>query len=140
MKHKNHVTKAQKNASEATVLLVEDDEAVRKWGSIALIKLGFRVLQASDGIEAVKVFKKCKGKISCLLCDLTMPRMDGWKTISELRSIRHDLPVVLTSGYDKDSAMIGVHTEMPDFFLDKPYGIDQLGDTIGHAMAHKAMA
>ncbi len=140
MKQKSHFDKFTNIESEATVLLVEDDEEVRKWGYIALIKLGFNVLQARDGVEAVTVFKKYKGKISCLLCDLTMPHMDGWETISVLRAIRHNLPVVLTSGYEEESVMAGVHSELPDFFLDKPYGINKLGDIIGHAIAHKAMS
>lgn len=142
MKRENQAVKAQKLETEATVLLVEDDDWVRKWGYVALIKLGFKVLEARDGVEAVKVFKQYKDKISCLFCDLSMPRMDGWKTISAIRAIRHDLPVVLTSGYDKDIVMTtGEHSEMPDSFLDKPYDISKLGYVICHAMAHdKAVA
>lgn len=139
MKDMNQIAKAP-DIAQATVLLVEDDEEVRKWGCVALVKLGFKVLQARDGIEAVKIFNQYKDKISCLFCDLTMPRMDGWKTITVIRSIKHDLPVVLTSGYDRDSVMAGAHAEWPDFFIDKPYGINKLGNIIGNAMAHKSAA
>ena len=126
--------------SGTTVLLVEYNEGVRKMTEIALIAFGFTVLQARDGVEAVEIFKKRKDEVSCLLCALSIPRMDGWETISALRAIRHDLPVILVSGYDEDIAMAGEHAELPDFFLNKPYDIYKLGDTIGHAIARKSMA
>ena len=139
MKQSGQFAKAPNIVPQATVLLVEDDEAVRKWEKLVLVNLGFMVFQAKDGIEAVDIFRRHKDEISCLLCDFSMPRMDGWETISTLRALRHDLPVVLTSGYDEENVMAGTHSELPDFFLAKPYDINVLGDTIGHAMAHKAM-
>lgn len=139
MKLVKQVSRVPNYVPEAAVLLVEDDEDVRIWDRIALSNLGFMVFQAKDGTEAVEIFRKHKDEISCLLCDFSMPLMDGWETISTLRAIRHDLPVVLTSGYDEDIVMAGSHPEMPDFFLEKPYGLNKLGDTIGHAIAHKAM-
>jgi FixJ family two-component response regulator len=63
--------------------------------------------------------------------------MGGWETISALRAIRHDLPVILASGYDEATVMKGEHPELPDFFLNKPYDINKLGDTIGKAIARK---
>ena len=140
MKLEKQIVKVPNLVPDGAVLLVEDEEDVRKWVRIALISLGFMVFQAKDGIEAVEIFRQHKDEISCLFCDLTMPRMDGWETISTLRAIRHDLPVILTSGYDEDIVMAGKHPELPDFFLGKPYGLYKLGDTIGHAMARKAVA
>jgi len=120
-----------------TVLLVEDDEAVREITENMLANLGFTVLQAKDGLEAVEIFGQHKDKITCVLCDLTMPRMGGWETISALRAIRHDLPVVLASGYDEASVMVGEHPELPDFFLNKPYEFAKLENAIGHVLARK---
>lgn len=120
-----------------TVLLVEDEDGVRRMTEIVLMELGFTVLPAKDGVEAVETFKKHKAEISCLLCDLTMPRMGGWETISALRAIRQDLPVILASGYDEATVMAGEHPDLPDFFLNKPYDLYKLGDTIGHAIARK---
>ena len=132
------VAKAPGIVRGGTVLLVEDEEGVRKMTGIALVKSGFKVLQARNGVEAVEIFGQHRDEISCLLCDLSMPRMGGWETISALRAIRHDLPVVLASGYDEDSGvMVGEHPELPDFYLNKPYDLNKLGDTIGHAMALK---
>jgi DNA-binding NtrC family response regulator len=66
--------------------------------------------------------------------------MGGWETISALRAIRHDLPVVLASGYDEANVMAGEHSELPDFFLNKPYDLDKLGDMIGRAIAKRKEA
>ncbi len=131
------ISKVPKIVPGGTVLLVEDDEGVRNMTEIALATLGFNVLPAGDGVEAVEIFETHKDEISCLLCDLTMPRMNGWETIYALRAIRHDLPVVLASGYDEASVMAGSHPELPDFFLSKPYDLNKLSDTIGHAMARR---
>ena len=132
------VAEAPKIATGGTVLLVEDEEGVRKMTRLALVHLGFTVLQAKDGIEAVEIFGQHKDEISCLFSDLTMPRMGGWETISALRAMRSDLPVVLASGYDEATVMKGEHSELPDFFLNKPYDINKLGDTIGKAIARRA--
>jgi signal transduction histidine kinase/CheY-like chemotaxis protein len=128
---------ALQTAHGGTVLLVEDEESLRKMTEIALVDMGFKVFQAKNGVEAVDIFKKRNDEISCLLCDLTMPRMGGWETISALRAIRHDLPVVLSSGYDEATVMAGEHAELPDYFLNKPYNLDKLGDTIGRAIARR---
>ena len=119
------------------MLLAEDEEEVRKMTVIMLKTLGFTVLQAKDGIEAVEIFGQHKDEISCLLCDLTMPHMDGWETIAAIRSVQNDLPVVLASGYDEDSVMLGEHSEQPDFFLNKPYTLKKLGDTVCKAIRVK---
>jgi CheY-like chemotaxis protein len=124
---------------EGTVLLVEDEEGLRKMTEIALVNMGFKVLEARDGLEAVNIFKQYKDEISCLLCDLTMPRMDGWKTISALRAIRQDLPAILVSGYDEARVMEGKHSELPDFFFNKPYDLNKLADTIGRLVARKSI-
>ena len=134
------VDEALKISAGGTVLLVEDEALVRKMTEMMLGSLGYAVLQASDGVEAVEIFVQHKDEISCMLCDLAMPRMGGWETISALRAMRRDLPVILASGYDEATVMKGEHPELPDFFLNKPYDLKKLGDTVCHAIARKAMA
>ena len=139
LRQTDQVAKAPENVDGGTVLLVEDEEDVRKMTAHMLSSLGFTVLQAKDGIDAVEIFGQHKDEISCLFTDLSMPRMGGWKTIAALRAIRHDLPVILASGYDEASIMVGEHSELPDLFLRKPYAMNKLGDMIGHAIARKKM-
>jgi CheY-like chemotaxis protein len=110
---------------------------VRKLGQSALTSLGFAVLVAGDGVEAVEVFRQHKDEVRCVVCDVTMPRMDGWETLAALRKLAPGLPVVLASGYDKAHVMAGDHPELPEAFLSKPYRLDELRDTVRRALAGK---
>jgi two-component system, cell cycle sensor histidine kinase and response regulator CckA len=117
-----------------TVLLVEDENMVRKIAAAMLERLGFSVLEAKDGIEAVEKFVQHQDEIRFVLCDLTMPRMNGWETLTALRELAADIPVILASGYDKAQAMAGDHPELPQVFLGKPYQLSQLRDAISQAL------
>ncbi len=120
-----------------TVLLVEDEEMVRKMAAAMLRHLGFLVLEAKDGFEAVEVLRQRQDEIHCVLCDLTMPRMNGWETLTALRKLVPDVPVILASGYDKAHVMSGDHPEWPQVFLGKPYRLKELSDAISQAMIKK---
>jgi PAS domain S-box-containing protein len=117
-----------------TVLLVEDDEPLRKMASVMLTRLGFTVIAAKDGAEAVEIFRDRRDEVCLVLSDLTMPRMNGWETLAALRRMRPDIPVILTSGYDEAHAMAGDHAEQPQVFLHKPYGKPGLKAAVGKAL------
>ena len=119
------------------VLLVDDETMVREMASTMLKRLGLAVLQARDGIEAIEVFRQRQDEIGCVLCDLTMPRMNGWETIAALHKLAPDIPVILASGYDKAQVMSGDHSQWPQVFLGKPYGLNELRDAIGQALGTK---
>lgn len=118
----------------STVLLVEDEAMLRKMAAAMLTRLGFKVLIANDGVEALEVFQQHPNEIHIVLSDLSMPRMDGWETLSALRRIRPGVPVVLTSGYDEAQVLSGDHHELPQVFLHKPYQIAALKDALARAM------
>ena len=120
-----------------TVLLVEDEEMVREMAATMLAHLGFKVLEAKDGVEAVEVFLQHQDDIRCVLSDLTMPRMDGWDTLAALRKLSPDIPVILSSGYDEAQVMAGEHTERPNAFLGKPYHLQGLRDTINRVLSRQ---
>ena len=120
-----------------TVLLVDDEELVRGMAAAMLKRLGFSVLEAKDGVEAVEMFRERRDKIRFVLCDLTMPRMNGWETLTALRKIAPDFPVILASGYDKAQVMSGEHPEWPQAFLGKPYRLKGLNDAISEALISK---
>ena len=119
------------------VLMIEDEESVRKLTATMLVALGFTVLTAQDGVEAVEVFKQHQAEIRCVVTDLTMPRRNGWETIAALRALRADLPVILASGYDESSVMAGQHPEQPQVFLGKPYTPKDLHDALGRAIGDR---
>ena len=116
------------------MLVVDDEPVLRKGVTIALKRSGFTVFDAQDGVEAVEVFKLHRDEIGCVLCDLTMPRMDGWETLTELRKLSPGIAVILSSGYSEAQAMAGDHPELPQAFLSKPYEWAALRDTIVRVM------
>lgn len=132
-----HVTAAFEIEGGGTVLLVDDEQGVRKTAKTMLSRLGFKVLEAKDGIEAVDVFRRHKDIIRYVLCDLTMPRMDGWETLAALRKLAPAIPVILSSGFDEAQVMISDHPEKPQAFLGKPYRIAALRDAIRYALSYK---
>jgi CheY-like chemotaxis protein len=117
-------------ADKGAILLVEDEASLRRVAANSLKGLGFEVLAARDGIEALDMFRAHKDRICLVLCDLTMPRMDGWETIAALRRLSPCIPVILSSGYDEAQVMAGDHPEKPQAFLSKPYEFDVFCDTI----------
>ena len=102
---------------------------------IMLTRLGYKVLEAKDGVEAVEIFQQYQDEIHCVLSDLTMPRMNGWETLAALRKISPEIPVILSSGYDEAQVMAGDHTEQPNAFLGKPYRSQDLAETISNVLA-----
>jgi CheY-like chemotaxis protein len=121
---------ASRTGEGRTVLVVEDEADVRNGVTRALEQSGFAVLAAEDGVAAVAVFRQHRSEIGCVLCDLTMPRMNGWQTLSALRQLAPGFPVILASGYSEDYVMAGDHPELPQVLLHKPYDLQQLCDAI----------
>lgn len=118
-----------------TVLLVDDNNSVLQTSKAILERsLGFRVITANDGIEAVEAFRQHMDEIRFVVCDLTMPRMDGWETLTALRKLSPGIPVILSSGYDKAHVMAGEHPELPQSFLGKPYKPRELRNAIAEAL------
>ena len=123
-----------------TVLLVEAEVTLRNMATMMITRLGFRVLVAKDGVEALEVFRQHQDEIRCVLCDLTMPGMDGWETLAALRALRPDLPVILASGHDEAQVMQGDHPELPQAFLHKPYRMADVQAALGAAVKRSRLS
>jgi len=106
---------------QGTVLLVDDEESIRGVGQDMLQELGFSVLTAKDGLEGIEVFSRHRDEIVCVLLDLTMPRMDGEQTFRELRRLKPDLRVVISSGYSEQEVTGKFIGEGVAGFINKPY-------------------
>ena len=122
-----------------TMLLVEDEDLLLKAVTKMLTHFGFAVLAAKDGVEAVDIFWQHREKIRCVLCGLTMPRMDGWATLTALRKLAPGIPVILASGYSKAQVMAGNHPELPQAFLSKPYEVEKLRNTLAQVLGKADM-
>ena len=104
-----------------TVLLADDEEAIRGLGQEMLEALGFSVLTACDGRDAVEIFKRNREEIVCVLLDLTMPKLDGEQTFRALRLIKPDLKVVMSSGYNEQEVTQKFVGKGLAGFIQKPY-------------------
>ena len=116
------------------VLLVDDDPEIRDMAKDMLERMGYGVLAASSGAEAVKLFEEDPEAFRLVITDLTMPGIDGWETLTVLRKIRADIPVVLASGYDEAHAMGRDCADHPDAFLHKPYSMDEIKSAIDKSL------
>jgi len=116
------------------VLVVDDEEQLREMAEGLLVHLGFTVLVAKDGIEAMEVYRQHQDEIRVVLCDLIMPRMNGWETLAALRELKPNIPIILASGYDKAQVMQGEHVERPQAFLQKPFRLQALKIALGAAL------
>ena len=107
-------------AAKETILLVEDEPAVRQLFAQALTRAGYRVFEARNGQEAVKLFDQHGDSIDLLLTDVRMPYMGGLELAQTLRARRVSLKLICISGYP------GSDTEMSNDFLAKPFSRDDL--------------
>jgi PAS domain S-box-containing protein len=113
-----------------TILLVDDEDPVREVAQIILERLGFRVLAATDGREAVKLFRNHSKEIVCVLLDLTMPHMDGEEAYRELRKIRDDVRVILASGYNEQEITRRFDGKGLAGFIAKPFQVAALREKL----------
>ena len=112
-----------------TVLLVDDEETVRGIGAEMLKELGFQVITANDGREGVELFKQ-HPDISLVILDLTMPHMDGEQCFRELRQLRPDIKVIMSSGYNEQEVTQKFVGKGLAGFIQKPYKLSTLKEAI----------
>jgi CheY-like chemotaxis protein len=104
-----------------TILVVDDEEAVREVAKLVLERAGFIVLTATDGREGVETYREHADEIDAVLLDLTMPQMGGEEVFQELLLIRNDVRVLLSSGYDEADAIGRFAGKGLAGFIQKPY-------------------
>ena len=118
-----------------TVILVEDDDAVRMFGARALRNKGYRVIEAKSGETALDLMRDASGKIDLLITDVVMPQMDGPALIREVRRTDPDIKVIFISGYTEDAFRQRLGSDSGIHFLAKPFNLKQLAikvkDVIG---------
>jgi CheY-like chemotaxis protein len=114
-----------------TILVVEDEEPVRRFVSELLLEYGYKVRIASNGVEALKVWKDHNDKIDLLLTDVVMPEeISGVHLADRLKAEKHDLKVIYTSGYSMELLEQGFQARANVNFLPKPYHPLKLAETV----------
>ncbi|MBZ9760730.1 response regulator [Mesorhizobium sp. CA8] len=117
-------------SGSATVLLVEDEDAVRMGGVRALTSRGYTVHEASSGVEALEVFEALGGKVDIIVSDVVMPEMDGPTLLGELRKRQPDIKFVFVSGYAEDAFAKNLPADAHFGFLPKPFSLKQLATIV----------
>jgi two-component system cell cycle sensor histidine kinase/response regulator CckA len=117
-----------------TVLLVEDEDAVRSFASRALGQRGYNVLSATTGAEALEVFAKHQGDVDLVVSDVVMPEMDGPTLFEKLRRERPDLKVIFISGYAEDAFRQHLAENEDFMFLQKPFDLKELAAAVKSAL------
>lgn len=108
------------------VLVVDDDETVRSVARQTLELKGFEVLEAEDGLVALELLQRRGSDIALVLLDMTMPHLGGEATFREMRQVRPDIRVILSSGYNEQEALSRFMGKGLKGFLQKPYGPKEL--------------
>src|SRR5579875_3687139 len=117
-----------------TVLLVEDEDAVRLFSARALRNKGYKVLEAASGESALDVLRSAGDPIDLLITDIVMPRMDGPSLIKVVRETRPTIKVICISGYAEDGFRKRIAANADIHFLPKPFSLNQLAGKVKEVM------
>jgi signal transduction histidine kinase len=107
--------------SAGVILVIDDEDVVRHAARAALEHYGFTVFEACDGQDGADLFSRLHDRVSVVLVDLTMPRMDGRGVWEYIRRVRPDMRVVISSGFDESEAMKHFASDPDLMFIQKPY-------------------
>jgi two-component system cell cycle sensor histidine kinase/response regulator CckA len=113
-----------------TILLIEDEEPVRKLCTHALEKLGYAVISATAGGEGLERAARFEGTIDALITDVVLPDMRGPEIAEQLRKVRPDVAVLFISGYPHDAIARDGVLEQDVNFLQKPFTMTKLGEKV----------
>jgi two-component system cell cycle sensor histidine kinase/response regulator CckA len=112
------------------VLLVEDEEAVRRGGKRMLETRGYEVHEAGTGVEALEILEELNGEIDIVVSDVVMPEMDGPTLLRELRKDYPDIKFIFVSGYAEDAFAKNLPEGAKFGFLPKPFSLKQLATAV----------
>ena len=133
------VVKAAERVAKGTgtVLLVDDEEVILKTGQDLLEAIGYRVLTAMDGKEAVEVYRKNRDEIDIVVLDMVMPNMGGGEAYDKMREINPNVKVLLSSGYSIESKAKEILARGCDAFIQKPFGMIEVSAKIREVLGKK---
>jgi CheY-like chemotaxis protein len=126
---KNGATKSDWRG-KGTILLVDDEETIRTMGARMLASLGFTVITAADGREALERYAEHRDEITLVILDLTMPHMDGEEAFRELRLMNPEVRVIISSGYAESDISSRFAGQGMVGFVHKPYSLAELAEQV----------
>jgi PAS domain S-box-containing protein len=123
-----------------TVLLVDDEPALREMAESMLCALGYRTFVAGDGEAACRLFREHAGEIALVILDIIMPKMGGREAFREMRRMKPGIPVLLSSGYSVEGLVQEILSEGANGFLPKPYGLSQVARAIRRVLSPEGVS
>ena len=123
-------TAKENTESKKTILWVDDEEIALEVWSQMLQKLGYSVLQARYGYEALEIFKKRKNKISLVILDMRMPGMNGVEVYDRLKKIQPQVKIILVSGYIEQYVLDEFSQRNFNGYIEKPFKLKELSEKI----------
>lgn len=109
-----------------TILIVDDQETIWDFLIEALQELGYSVLLAENGLDAVEIYKNNPNEVDLVLLDMIMPKLGGHKTFYQIKSIDPNAKILLSSGYVSEEEVHDLLDQGADGFLPKPHRIKEL--------------
>jgi two-component system, cell cycle sensor histidine kinase and response regulator CckA len=113
-----------------TILFVDDEEMVVDIGSQMLEKLGYQVITARCGDEALEIYSRNRDRIDLVILDLVMPGIDGEETCNRLKGMNSAVKVLISSGYGANAGTGSITDGGCSGFLEKPFRMEQLSHTV----------
>jgi nitrogen-specific signal transduction histidine kinase len=112
------------------ILLVDDEEMVADIGKDMLEKLGYKILVAPGGTEAIKIFNTHRDQVKLVILDMIMPDMSGGETFNRLKAIKPDAKILLCSGYSLNGRASKIMKQGCNGFIQKPFNLKQISRKI----------
>jgi CheY-like chemotaxis protein len=112
------------------ILIAEDNEGLREAAKEILASLGYRVILAKDGADAVRVFEENHTSIDLVFLDVVMPHLNGPEAYTRMCAIKPDVPVIFTTGYASEASLLSVRSREKATVLQKPYGSQYLAQKL----------
>jgi PAS domain S-box-containing protein len=123
-----------------TILVIDDEETLRRFATSALVRYGYTVMVAENGRDGLDLLGKPENNVALVVLDMTMPVMSGEETLKHLKALRPDLPVVLSSGYNEMEVARMFGDQGLAGFLQKPYSATRLAKQVKIALAMRSVA
>ncbi|MBT3278663.1 MAG: transporter substrate-binding domain-containing protein [Phycisphaerales bacterium] len=116
--------------TEGTILLIEDEPAVQKVCEAILMRMGYKVLVAQDGLTGLEMYESYASEIKGVLLDVIMPGINGWKVFQELRKINSAVKILIASGHADSELKTKFKDAGANAFISKPYSRDTLANAL----------
>jgi signal transduction histidine kinase len=120
------------------ILVAEDNEGLRNVAKEILETLGYQVVLAKDGAEAVRIFENIHERIDLVFMDVVMPGLNGPEAYAQMCSVKPNVPVLFTTGYATEAHLVPTRLSVPVSILDKPYGMKALGQKLRAILDRKS--